>query len=143
MIFFCNGCGQNKDFRDCRLWIVPEKGTMLRYCKICRTVRASVPDVYWDAKPEENLADDPRTERPRVFSSKGEKAAYLKSRGLMEAGDRVHGAPVSFMHNQNRKVVDSKAEVQAALQKVKKMSPDYRRQEFLKIVKEGQNRARD
>lgn len=141
MIFFCNGCEQEKDFKDCRLWICPEKSPMLRFCKICRTVRASVPDVYWDGKPEENLADDPRTGKPRVFHSKGQKDAYLKGRGLMEAGDRFHGAPVQLAQNQLRKAVDSKHEVQMALKKVKEMGKDRRRQEYLRIINEGKKRA--
>lgn len=100
-----------------------------------------MPDVYFDGKPEENLADDPATGRPRMFGSRGEKAAYLKSRGLMEAGDTVHGAPVEVHRNQERRI-DTRHEVQMALKKVRDMGRDNRRQEYLRITKEGQNRAK-
>jgi len=100
-----------------------------------------VPDVYWDGKPEENLANDPVTDKPIVFLSKGQKAEYLRSKGIMEAGDRVHGAPVSIYKNQERKAVDSRHEVQMALKKVKEMGRDRRRQEYLRIVNENRRHA--
>lgn len=136
---FCNGCERQKE--DIVLWIAQEKQTsLLRYCRECRSPKSSVPDVYWDGKPEHNLADDPNTGQPRVFFSKGEKAAYLKSRGIMEAGDRHHGAPVQMYQNQNRKI-DSRNEVQMALRKVKEMGADRRRQEYMRVVKEARSRA--
>jgi hypothetical protein len=91
--------------------------------------------VYWDGKPEENLADGPDG-KPMVFLSRGQKAAYLKAKGLQEAGDRYHGAPISFHRNQERKVVDSRHEVRMALKKVQGMGRDNRRQQYLKILKE-------
>lgn len=100
--------------------------------------RASFPDVFWDGKPEENLADDPRTGKPRVFHSKGQKSAYLKEKGIMEAGDKYHGAPVQISQNQLRKAVDGRHEVQMAIKKVKEMGKDQRHQEYLKIIREGQ-----
>ena len=94
-----------------------------------------LPDVYWDGKPEHGLADDPATGKPRVFSSKSEKSAYLKERGLVESGDRVGGAPSSYFSSE--KVVDHRVSAMQALQHVKQMGKDVRRQEFLRIVKEG------
>lgn len=140
MTFFCFGCGIEKDFSECRFWVWPSKGDMQRYCKACRSQKAAVPDVYWDGKPEINLADDPNTGQPRVFFSKGQKAQYLKERGLMEAGDRVHGASVMVHQNQHRKV-DSRSMVQEALRKVKQMGRDYRKREYNRIIKEGRNFA--
>jgi len=93
--------------------------------------------VYWDGKPEENLADDPVTGQPPVFFSKGHKAAYLKSRGIVEAGDRVHGAPAM---TSTPPKLDSRHEVRMALKKVSEMGRDVRRQEYLRIIKEGQRR---
>jgi len=81
------------------------------------------------------LADDPNTGKPRVFSSKGEKAAYLKERGLREAGDKVRGAPVMIHQNQNIRT-DSKHEVKMALKRVKEMGIDRRRQEYYRIMKQ-------
>lgn len=144
MKFHCDGCDQEKDFQKDMVFMTTTKegkGPNLRFCRTCRTVRVSFPDVYFDGKPEENLADDPRTGKPRIFGSRGEKLAYLKSKGIMEAGDNYHGAPIQFSQNQNRKVVDSKTEVQLALKRVKEMGKDQRHQEYLKIVKEGEQRA--
>lgn len=104
-------------------------------CDQCGAAGSSaVYDVYWDGKPEQGLADDPVTGKPRIFSSKGEKAAYLRSRGLQEAGDTYHGAPLQIHKNQERRS-DSRHEVMMALKKVREMGQDVRRQEYLKIVK--------
>lgn len=135
MTFDCFGCNQSRDFdKDFSILIIDVKKNSKRFCKECRSPRNFVPDVYFDGKPEENLADDPNTGKPRVFLSKGQKASYLKERGLMEAGDKVHGAPYSFSQNQNRVVVDSKDEVFKSIKKVREMGRDARRREYLKIV---------
>ncbi len=141
MTFYCNGCDQQRDFfLEYGMLVIAPKEGIKRYCRECRRPRAAVPDVYFDGKPEENLADGPDG-KPRVFASRGEKAAYLQSRGIMEAGDRVHGAPVEIAKNQERRI-DSRHEVQMALKKVREMGSFNRRQEYLKITKEGQQRAR-
>lgn len=141
MTFFCNGCEQDKDFTTEFSVGVISNNITNRFCRTCRNGSINSHDVYWDGKPEINLADDPLTEKPREFLSKGHKAAYLRDRGLMEAGDRYHGAPVSFYKNQERKAVNSRNEVRSALKKVKEMGRDRRRYEYLKIVKEGRERA--
>lgn len=141
MTFLCAGCHIEKDFQDCRFWRWPTKGEMERVCKECRHTKASVPDVYWDGKPEENLADDPRTGKPRIFLSKSEKAAYLRERGIMEAGDKVHGAPVMIHKNQNRQPDNGRHDVKMALKRVKEMGRDRRHQEYLRITKEGRRYA--
>jgi len=127
----CSGCGNNKDIV---FWVTDGKEER-RYCRGCRSPKNYVPDVFWDGKPEVNLADDPNTGKPRVFSSKGEKAAYLKERGLREAGDKVRGAPVMIHQNQNIRT-DSKHEVKMALKRVKEMGIDRRRQEYYRIMKQ-------
>lgn len=115
-------------------------GGGIQVCDGCGLAGASqVYDVYWDGKPEENLADDPITGKPREFLSKGHKAKYLKERGLVEAGDRVHGAPLSTV-NVSRGT-DSKTQVRLALKHVREMGQDVRRQEFLRITKEGRRHA--
>lgn len=145
MTFRCDICGQNRDFDlDFGMTIVSGKGVLTRICRRCKRPKGGIPDVYWDGKPEENLADDPQTGMPRVFSSKAEKAAYLKSRGLMEAGDRVHGAPMSvtqMVERPSHQKTDSREIVRKALADVKKMGIDYRRREFLRIKKQGERYA--
>lgn len=145
LTFLCDGCETQKNFAKDFVFMTTTKegkGPNLRFCRTCRTVRVSFPDVYFDGKPEENLADDPVTGRPRIFASKGEKAAYLRSKGIMEAGDNYHGAPTELYKNQLRKAVDGRHEVQMALKKVKEMGKDQRHQEYLRIVKEGEKRGR-
>lgn len=141
MTFFCNGCNKPQDFdRDYGMLIISAKRELRRFCRFCCNPKVYLPDVFWDGKPEENLADDPRTGKPRVFSGKAEKAAYLKERGLVEAGDRVGGAP--FMaHKQPVPKLDSRHEVRMALKKVKEMGRDVRRQEYLRIIKENRAHA--
>lgn len=137
MTFFCNSCEKDCDFLEFSILVIEKWGHGIkRFCRSCRSPKSGVADVFWDGKPEENLADDPNTGKPRVFFSKGEKAAYLKSRGIMEAGDRVHGAPVQIHQNQNKKT-DTRPLVQAAIREVMKMSPARRHQEYLKVTKGG------
>lgn len=141
MMSFCNGCQKEVDFKDIVFVVAREKATDLeRYCRSCRNPISTVHDVYWDGKPEINLADDPSTGKPIVFSSKGEKARYLKERGLVEAGDRKHGAPIEMVVEE-KKESRSKEDVMRALQHVRNMGKDYRRQQYLKIMKEGQRYA--
>lgn len=141
MKFKCNSCEQDRDFQtEFSILIIERWGHGIkRFCRICRSPKVGVSDVYWDGKPEENLADGPDG-KPRVFSSKGEKAAYLKSRGIREAGDRVHGAPLMVSKQAIPPVVDSRHEVKMALKQVKEMGRDVRRQQYLKIIKENGGR---
>lgn len=143
MTFLCCLCEEEKDFdTEFSILVIESWGKGIkRFCKECRRPKAGVPDVFFDGRPEEGLADDPNTGKPRVFFSKGEKAAYLKERGLMEAGDRYHGSPVEIHKNQNQKT-DTRHEVKMALKKVKEMGRDVRRQEYLRICKEGGRYAR-
>lgn len=97
-----------------------------------------IPDVYWDGKPEIDLADDPVTGKPRVFSSKSEKARYLKEHNIVQVDARVHGAPLSTTNApQGTDPAKSREEVRKTVAEVRKMGIDYRRQQYLKIVKEG------
>lgn len=141
MKFFCNGCEKEQDRSDLSRVIAPDKSSdIIRYCRFCTNPKANVPDVYWDGKPEINLADDPVTGQPRVFSSKGEKAAYLKERGLIEAGDRKHGAPIEMAREKEERP-SSRDEVRKTLQHIRNMGQDVRRQQYLKIMKEGRRYA--
>lgn len=136
MTFFCNSCEKDKDYSSFSLLLIEKWGEGIkRYCRECRTPKAGVPDVFWDGKPEPNLAND-ENGNERVFFSKGQKAAYLKERGLQEAGDRVHGAPVMFHQNQNKRI-DTRPQVQEALRKVMQMSPSARHREYQRIKREG------
>lgn len=141
MKFYCNGCHNTRDFEtEYGMLVATAKEGIKRICRLCRKPKVFVPDVYWDGKPEENLADDPNTGKPVSFRSPGEKAAYLREKGLAEAGDRVHGAPVEFNKMLPEPVVDSQREVKIALKHVREMGRDVRRQEYLRITKEGQRR---
>ena len=123
----CGNCGNPKAYKTV-------SGAGWEYCDRCGEVpKVAVPDVYWDGKPEHGLADDPKTGRPRVFGSKSEKAAYLRSRGLAEAGDKVHGSSVSATAQQS---AERGMSPQQALQIVRGMGADRRRQEINRILKE-------
>jgi len=137
MKFFCANCETEKDFEtEFSLLLIEKWGYGIkRFCKECRKPSVGLVDVYFDGKPEINLADDERTGKPRVFFSRGQKAAYLKEKGLMEAGDRYHGAPLTMTQAPTK--TDSRHEVREALRKVKQMGADVRRQAYLKIIKEG------
>lgn len=136
MKFLCNNCNTEKDFGlDFALGLITADGEYKRFCADCRRPKSFVPDVYWDGKPEHNLADDPITGKPRIFSSKGEKATYLRERGLQEAGDPVHGAPLSLSNQKHE--TDSRSQVRDALRRVQEMGKDRRRQEYLRIIKQG------
>lgn len=134
MIFFCNGCQKEKDFKECKFWLCIDKEPIKRFCRHCKSGTVEFADVYWDGKPEINLADDPLTGQPRVFLSKGQKASYLKERGLREAGDRIHGAPIEMTKVERK--YDSRHDVKMAIKQVKEMGKDVRRQAYLKILKE-------
>lgn len=137
-MFHCNGCDTERDFEtEYGVLIITINKELNRYCKLCRSPRASVPDVFWDGKPEENLADDPRTGKPPVFLSKGHKASYLKERNLQEAGDSVHGAPLSFARMAPTPKVNSREAVLSALKRARGLSHDVRHREYMKIKKEG------
>lgn len=135
----CNGCGK---IGERGWWQSTERFPDGRYVEGCQGCSSSyVPttyDVFWDGKPEHGLADDPATGRPRVFGSKAEKAAYLKARGLTEAGDRHHGAPASVLNQQQRP--ETNAAAMQALKMVREMGADRRRQEFNRIMKESGRR---
>lgn len=136
--FICWYCEETKD--DFVRIVIPERGKSLhKICRSCMIPKAGIPDVFFDGKPEENLADDPQTGKPRVFASKGEKAAYLKERGIVEAGDRFHGAPFQATAPEKR---NSRDVVREALHRVKQMGQDVRRQAYLKIVKENRDAKR-
>lgn len=145
MKFKCAGCEQERDFFKDFVFMTTSKegkGPNLKFCRTCRTVRAGFPDIYWDGSPEENLKNDPITGKLPVFLSKGQKAAYLKERGMMEAGDRVHGAPVQVSANNPNPVFDSRNEVKMAMKKVMEMGKDQRHQSYLKLMKENRDKEK-
>ena len=132
----CNGCGSQTATQLRTGFFTNEQGERERYeyCNQCSDVSgASLPDVFWDGKPEINLADDPTTGKPRVFASKFEKARYLKERGLMEAGGGYHGCRTSMPPVQEKKTGPTAAEARA---KVAQMGKAYKREQVWKIIKE-------
>lgn len=73
------------------------KGSWL--CTLCSDVvfNTWVPDVYWDEEPVDNLTGDDG--KPMTFLSKRHKAMWMRERNIGEAGDRIHGAPLSSISN--------------------------------------------
>jgi len=113
----CNGCGNDKAYKTISV-------DDFEYCDRCGEFSSrALPDVYWDGKPEHGLADDPVTGKPRVFSSKMEKARYLKERGLVEGWAKN---PTDVRKNGREEAI-------SALKEVSKWGKDYRRQQFLRI----------
>lgn len=134
MIFTCDGCQTERDHIDLKRCVITADhvSKFLRFCRFCIAGTVTVPDVFWKPGFEEHgLADGPDG-KPRVFGSKAEKAAYLKERGLQEAGDRVRG---SFPTVEEAPKRDGREEVRSALREVARISPDYRHQEYLRITK--------
>lgn len=124
----CGNCGNQKAYRTI-------SGNGWESCDRCGEVPSvGVADVFWNGGEEHGLADDPATGRPRVFGSKGEKAAYLRSRNLSEAGDKFHGAPPSVTSAESRQ---SGLDAQQAIRLVRSMGADVRRREFNRIMKEA------
>lgn len=131
----CSGCGNQKAFRSVIWHSKEEDGSFLKHetCDICGDPgSAELHDVYWDGKPEINLADDPGTGKPRIFGSKNEKARYLRERGIVEAGDRHHGAFVSGL---GQSAPRDEHAARKAIAQVKAMHPAQRREAILRIIK--------
>lgn len=84
-----SGCG-NKEARALRIHY-DKKGNWCE-CDKCGLVNAGIADVYFD-KPyfDEHLADSKHKEGQWI-NSKAHKAQVLREQGLVEAGDRFHGA---------------------------------------------------
>jgi hypothetical protein len=137
----CNGCGNKAASRIRAGFFTNEqnKREHYEYCDRCGDIGIpSVPDVYFDGKPEHGLPDNPKTGKPYEFSSKFEKARFLKDNHLKEAGDTVHGSMVH--HTREHAPKDNAREVaNRALSHVKQMGADYRREQYLKIVRDSQN----
>lgn len=132
----CAGCGNQKAYRQCCWHDKDEQGNLVwrETCDQCGNVGLPwVPDVFWDGKPEVNLADMPDGS-PRVFGGKVEKALYLKERGISEVGDSHHGAP---WKPGGPAPVNGREMARKALAEVRKMGREYRKQEYQRIVKEG------
>lgn len=111
-----------------------EKGDYVEWCSECSVSSLPLdPDVFWDGEPEINLADDPNTGKPRVFSSKIEKARYLKERGIVEGGDKVHGAFPRVTNRVERKT-DERPQIREILHIWKQMGRDRQKEEYRKII---------
>lgn len=130
----CRGCGNQEAYMINSFVGGPE------YCNKCGgATPINIPDVYVDGKPEINLPDDPRTGKPPVFTSKIDKALYLKKHHLVEYFGREHGGPAIPPSVPSSNRVEDRESVLKALSHVKQMGRDYRRQEYLRIIKERSN----
>lgn len=124
-------CGNDKAYKIIEIVNGPT------YCDRCGyTGTFNLPDVYVDGKPEENLPDDPRTGKPPVFTSRSDKALFLKTHKLIECRGREHGGPAIPATEPAYNKEAAREEARAAISHVQKMGKDYRRQEYLRIVKE-------
>ena len=132
------GCGNENAVHYSARFVKNETGqnVYVESCEKCGDAgNVWLPDVYFDGKPEENLADGPDG-KPRSFASKRDKAIYLKSQGICEAGDTFHGAPFTSLVSEDRESRRRriKQEVVEARRKVQSMSPEYRHNEFMRIM---------
>ena len=132
----CEGCGNEHAYRTQSGFYKNEDGNRVPYecCDRCGdTNSGALPDVFWDGSPEYGLANDPRTGQPRTFSSKMEKARYLKERNLIEAGGGWHGSktalPTESQVARGMSVAEAKAQ---AMQ----MGKTKRREIIWKMLKE-------
>lgn len=84
----CANC-QSETFTNKKVWI--EHGQIQSLCDQCGDFFVSgVPDVFFKTAYKSRALDV-------EFTSKGQKAAYLKEHGLSEAGDRGSMADKSWM----------------------------------------------
>lgn len=134
----CNNCGNIKAYR-CAVWHEEDesgKRVMRECCDRCGNAGAvSVSDVFWDGKPEINLADDPRTGKPMVFESRAAKAAYLKEHGLVQVDGRNHGSLGYGVSSTAEK--DFRPMIRETIREVKNMGRDVRRSMVWKIIKDA------
>lgn len=99
-----------------------ENAMALRYkngkwgCDVCDGVDRNVwvPDVYFRAGEVYHNID----RVPRTFSSRRDKALFMKSRGIVEAGDRVGGDIFRSRFTSEKK--DAREEVKRAFALAKK-----------------------
>lgn len=139
----CGGCGAVNPLNWASSTAKNEDGSYVEWCGICSEDSVcGVPDVYWDGKPEENLADG-ADGKPQVFLSRGQKARYLKERGLYEAGDRFHGAPFTSVSKEDPRTRQCRNAnlVAEARRKVESMGKDVRRQAILKVIHDARKYA--
>jgi len=133
----CSGCGNKEAYKTASMFTENEQGERVNteWCDRCGTVsNVWMPDVFWDGKPEENLADG-ADGKPRVFGSKRDKAIYLKSKGIFEAGDSYHGAMMSATRVPARDTRKSLEQTREAIRKAKSMGADVRRREIHRMMK--------
>lgn len=92
----CSGCKRTIDGVTVRLRrIVTSESRYDKYCISCTTPSEAVKDVWYGygsgTHIEENICN-PETGQPIPFSSKRGKWEAMQKAGVVEAGDRVHGA---------------------------------------------------
>jgi hypothetical protein len=71
-----------------------KKGNKKEVCDKCGNLSSTwIPDVFWDGNTTNpNITD--KMGDPIPFYSRQQKANVLRSKGMSEAGDRVHGSYV-------------------------------------------------
>ncbi len=136
-------CGAKEPMQWVSTSTLDEHGRKIEYCNVCTgTTAYSIPDVYWDGRVEKNLVD--HRGNPVTFTSKRDKARFLKEKGLSEAGDRVRGG-TAFDGVFDRRRPDKntiRKEVHESIQMVRQMSPDKRRAEIKRFVEQRREQGR-
>lgn len=91
----CNNCGSTTWYYFRTRYT--DKEEVIRGCSDCSNgpTPKSSPDVYFNPSKGSDQTDPNLCRRngiPIPFSSKREKAAILKQKGIREAGDKIHGS---------------------------------------------------
>lgn len=133
----CETCGEKF---PARRQYIDETKTWI--CDKCGASEIYFPDIFWDGRPEENLADG-ADGKPVTFLSRSHKARYLADRGIREAGDTVHGAPFTSLvsRDKEQKKRDNMHAIGEARRKVEQMGKDVRRQALLKVISDARRYA--
>lgn len=87
----CAGCQNDRAYRVVTIY---RDGQLLDSCDRCAALEPStIHDVYWPGHAHYNSQLVDKFGKPILITSKAHKAQILKEKGLIEAGDRVRGAP--------------------------------------------------
>lgn len=99
-------CGEEATFLKIR-W---QDGHLVRQCDKCAGVaNPHNPDVYFERPYFDGNLGDEKHPHGQWVSSPKDKARIMKEQGLIERGDRVHGARVPYEKGYGGREVDLNA----------------------------------
>lgn len=95
----CSSCGL-EGFDNIVRFVTTLAGEEFYYCRDCRSGKSvGVKDVWYGygsgTHTEENICD-PETGKPIPFSSRQGKWEAMQKAGVVEAGDKFHGARTTY-----------------------------------------------